>query len=946
MSLLRSSRTVQLILGLIGLVLTVLLLAPDIPLKYLWMSELGYADVFWTILGLQIALFSVVFLIAATYFGVNFSMLVRHIPPLWASQWAQGEDAPDVGGKPLTRDRLRRFGYVVAAVLSLLFATGFAGRWDGLLRFWYGGDYGTADPIYGIDLGFHMLDLPFIQMLQSGLVGLAFLGLLALVTGYILAGEISVQNNRFNISRRVVQHLGANVIVLLVGWSWGFYLDRYALLQEGGGAVYGAGYTDVNITLPALWIMFVATLGLASVVGLNLFRRNLRLLGYSVASYVLILVVSLVVAPGIVNQVTVTPNELQVERPYLEHNIDGTREAYRLNSFEERSYPARTNLTQQDITNNRETIRNVRLWDPRLLIDTYSQLQQIRLYYQFYNVDVDRYTVDGEYRQVMLSARELTQQLPQGSNNWVNRHLQFTHGYGAVANPVAREGRSGSPEFLVKDIPPAAVDSSLAVDQPGIYYGERIPTYRIVKTTARELDYPKGDENVYTTYAGDGGVLLDSFWKELLFAYYIGDFNILLSGYLTDESRVQFWNRVQDRVQRVAPFLQLDNDPYFVLSDKRQYWIQDAYTTTQSFPYAEPVRGRRGYEGVRYIRNSVKVVVDAFEGDVTFYVTDPDDPVLKVYQRAFPDLFQPLDAMPEDLRSHLRYPQDLFEIQIERYRRYHMTEPQVFYNNEDLWTRPNEQYDGRQRVMEPYYILSKLPDEELLQFMLMTPMTPDNRDNMIAWIAAKNDVPNYGEVVVYKLPKEKLIYGPNQIESRVDQDTEISQQLSLWDQRGSRVVRGNLIVVPIEESFLYVEPIYLIADNIQIPQLRRVIVAYGEEVAMEETLNESLNEVFGRQVAPSQSALADQRQQPAEMGPPSPAVQQNLQRARELVREARQALRDGDFATFGTRFNELEQVLQQQRTPADSVQALLRDMTAPLPHRDDLPSALPSTPGD
>ena len=666
MSLLRSSRTFQVLLGLLGLLLTTILLAPEVPLKYLWMSELGYGSVYWTILSLQAALFVIVFLLAAVYFGVNFSVLVRQIPPLWASNWAQGEDAPDVGGKPLTRDRLRRFGYVVAALLSLLFATGFAGQWDGLLRFWYGGTYGQADPIYGIDFGFHMLELPFIQTLQSGLVGLVFLGLLALVTGYVLAGEIGVQNNRFRIPERVVKHLGANVIVLLLGWAWGFYLDQYALLQEGGGAVYGAGYTDVNVTLPALWIMFVATLILAGVVGLNLYQRRLRLLGYSVAAYVLTLVLTLVAAPGLVNQITVTPNELEVERPYLEHNIEGTREAYGLNGFVDRSYPAETNLTQADITRNQETIRNIRLWDPRLLIDTYSQLQQIRLYYQFYNVDVDRYTIDGEYRQVMLSARELTQRLPEGSNNWVNRHLQFTHGYGAVANPVAREGRNGSPEFLVKDLPPTAVDSSLVVDQPAIYYGERTPTYRVVNTTAQELDYPKGDENVYTNYAGNGGVLLGSFWKELLFAYYIGDFNILLSGYLTDNSRVQFWNRVQERVRQVAPFLQLDKDPYFVLSDNRQYWIQDAYTTTRSFPYSEPVRGQRGYEGVRYIRNSVKVVVDAYEGDVTFYVSDPDDPVLAVYQKAFPSLFQPLEAMPEDLRSHIRYPQDLFEIQIER----------------------------------------------------------------------------------------------------------------------------------------------------------------------------------------------------------------------------------------------------------------------------------------
>jgi hypothetical protein len=457
-----------------------------------------------------------------------------------------------------------------------------------------------------------------------------------------------------------------------------------------------------------------------------------------------------------------------------------------------------------------------------------------------------------------------------------------------------------------------ATDSSLAVDNPSIYYGENTPTYRLVNTTAQELHYPKGDENVYTRYQGSGGVQLDSFWKEGLFAYFMGDFNILLSGYLTNDSRIQFWNRVQERVRRVAPFLRLDSDPYFVHSDKRQYWIQDAYTTTRSFPYSEPVRGRRGIGGVKYIRNSVKVVVDAYEGDVTFYVSDAEDPVLQAYQRAFPELFQPMSEMPENLQKHVRYPQDLFEIQIERYRRYHMTTPQVFYNNEDLWTRPNEQYAGQQRVMEPYYIMSKLPDEEKLQFMLMTPMTPQNRDNMIAWIAAKSDPPEYGEIVSYNLPKEKLIYGPNQIESRVDQNTEISQQLSLWDQRGSRVVRGNLIVVPIEESFLYVEPIYLIAENIQIPQLRRVIVAYGEQVVMEETLEQSLNKLFGNQVVEAEDAIAEAedraRQRPQQT---APQMRENLRQARQLLQQARQALQDGNFAAFGERFGRLETLLEE-----------------------------------
>jgi len=917
MSLLRSSRLLQVVLGIIGVILTTLLFAPELLVEYLWLGELGHEGVFWTIRTTQVMLFVGVFLAAALYFGGNFRLLISRIPPLWASRWAQGGEAPAVGGQPLTRERLKRFAYVIAVLLSLLFAAGFSGRWDDVLRFWYAASYGQADPIYGYDLAFHMLELPFLQAVQSAVVGLAFLGLLVLGTGYVIAGEIGIQNGQFRVKEGPLRHLGANVILLLLGWTAGFYLDRFEILQEGGnGAVFGAGYTDVNVMVPALWLMIGATLVLAGLVAYNLYRQNLRLLGVGVLGYVIILVGALIVAPSLVTQLTVLPNELEVERPYLKNNIELTREAYNLNSVQEESYPARPNLTAQDIKNNKETIENVRLWDPRLLIDTYKQLQQIRTYYEFYDVDVDRYKIDGEYRQVMLSARELTQRLPEGSNNWVNRHLQYTHGYGSVANLVARQGTEGSPEFLVKDLPPVESDSSLAVDDPSIYYGEHVPTYRLVSTNAQELHYPKGDENVYTTYEGEGGVSIGSFWKQLLFAYWTGDFNILLTQYLTDDSQVQFWNSLSERVRRVAPFLKFDNDPYFVLSDNRQYWVQDAYTISRSFPYSDPIRDQRGYQGVQYIRNSVKVVVDAYSGDVSLYVSNSDDPIIQTYQRIFPDLFQPMSEMPEKIRSHIRYPQDLFEMQIERYKRYHMTNPQVFYNNEDLWTRPNEQYAGKQRVMEPYYIMTKLPGKERQEFMLMTPMTPENRDNMIGWIAARSDPPNYGELVVYNLPKERLIFGPNQVESRIDQDTEISQQLSLWDQRGSSVIRGNLIVVPIEESFLYVEPIFLIAENIKIPQMQRVIVSYGDRVAMKKTLRQSLNTVLGEQVMETrQEALANMQQAAGAAQRASPQRIEELERAKELIQKARTALQDGNFAQFGERFTELEEVLNEVPVP-------------------------------
>jgi len=920
MSLLRSSRIFQILLGIIGVVFTVLLVTPELVVEYFWLGELGYSGTFWTIRGTQVLLFVLVFIVAGLYFGGNFHFLVRNIPPLWASRWAQEGEAPQVGGRPLTRGRLRRLSYVIAGVLSLLFAAGFSGRWNDLLRFWYAGSYGQSDPVYGVDLGFYLLELPFLQALQSGVVGLAFLGLLALVTGYVIAGQIGIQDGGFEADSGALRHLGLNIIFLLLGWAWGFYLDLYELLQEGGGAVYGAGYTDVNVTIPALYVMVAATLVLAGLIGLNLYRRRLRLLGVGAVGYVVLLVGGLVLAPSLVTQITVLPSELQMERPYLEHNIEMTREAYGLEGFKERSYPARPELPAGAVEDNEETIDNVRLWDPRLLIDTYRQLQEIRLYYEFYNVDVDRYMLDGDYRQVMVSARELTQQLPE--DTWDNRHVRFTHGYGSVANLVAREGTEGSPEFLVQDIPPEADYESLDVENPAIYYGERTPHYRIVPAgvpgDSLELDYPRSGENKYTRYEGDGGVAVGSFWKQLLFSYFMGDFNVLLTDYIQDDSQIQFWNQVGERVRRVAPFLKFDQDPYMVHGGDRQYWIIDAYTTSNSFPYSEPIRDQRGYEGTRYIRNSVKVVVDAYDGDVSLYVSDPDDPIIQMYQNVFPDLFQPLEDMPERLQNHIRYPQDYFEIQVERYRRYHQTQPQVFYNNEDLWTRPQEQYANQQRQMEPYYILTDLPGQDAagLEFMLMMPMTPDGRDNMISWMAARSDPPNYGDVVVYELPKDRLIRGPNQIESRIDQDTEISRQLSLWDQRGSSVIRGNLIVVPIEESFLYVEPIFLVAEEIQIPEMQRVIAATDQKVAMERTLRQSLNSVMGEQVVETRDdALARLEQAAGAAQAAAPEQVEGLQRAKTLIREARNALQSGDFATFGDRFDELEQQLDDIPLP-------------------------------
>jgi hypothetical protein len=531
-------------------------------------------------------------------------------------------------------------------------------------------------------------------------------------------------------------------------------------------------------------------------------------------------------------------------------------------------------------------------------------MQEIRLYYRFYDIDVDRYKLDSGVRQVMVSARELSERLPAKAETWLNRYLQFTHGYGVAMSLAAHENENGTPTLIAKDLPPVTTNG-LKIDEPSIYYGEMNTGYRIVNTKIKELSYPKGDANVYVSYAGRGGIGLSSYWRRMLFAWNQFDVNILLSSYITDDSRIQIWRAVSERVSRVAPFLKFDRDPYIVMSDGRLYWIQDAYTISESYPYSEPFRRQ-----FNYIRNPVKIVVDAFHGSVNLYTVDDKDPVLKVYQAAFPDMFKPLSAMSADLKSHLRYPPDMFAAQVEAYGKYHMKVPQVFYNNEDLWTLSREKYGGESVPMQPYFILMRLPNEDKLQFLLMTPLTPVDKDNMIGWMAGRSDFPGYGQLVVYKLPKDRLIYGPLQIEALIDQDPVISRQLALWDQRGSKVIRGNLIVVPINHSLLYVEPVYLVAEINDLPQLQRVIVAYGTKIVMEPTLQRALDVIFG--TAPPSAVSLDT---PA--GVASAQVRKDtLQKVRMPYERAQKALQEGDWRAFGAAMEQLKRLIDPSNAPS------------------------------
>lgn len=880
----------------------VLLVLPARIVELLWFQNLGYDQVFWRGLSLKVVLFTAGFVLSAGYLMLNFWYIYRHYSVL---RWHIGLDVErsTPAEMELTPERLRVIAIGASILIGMFFAAHFSSLYDLFLRFINGSSVGIEDPIFGRDIAFYLLRLPFLDALQSIALTLSLLTIALSIGTYVWMGSVMVDKGRLIAPRPVIRQLSVNIAVFLAAWGAGYVLKRYELLYESGGTVYGIGYIEDNILVPALWVMVAASALLIALLLFNLQRARARLLGVGVVGYLVVMIVGLGLIPAMVQRFSVEPNELELELPYIRHNIEFTRLAYGLEDVREQDYPATQTLTYDAILDNRQTIDNIRLWDPRLLIQTYRQIQEIRTYYQFYNVDIDRYVIDGEIRQLMLAPRELAQRLPERADTWINRHMQYTHGYGFTMNEVAEVGPEGNPMLLVRDLPPVSEVDDISVEQPAIYYGEAVPTYRIVNTQVPELAYPRGDENVYTNYSGTGGVPLSSIWRRILFAFYHGDTNILLSDLIQPDSRIQFWNRVQDRVRRIAPFLQLDDDPYIVATDNGLVWIQDAYTTARTHPYSEPDRRRN----VNYIRNSVKIVIDAFEGSVDFYVMEPDDPIIAAYRGFFPELFRDASEIPEALRPHMRYPQDMFDIQVDKYTRYHMTIPQVFYNNEDLWTRPREQYAGGQVVMDPYYVMTKLPGEDDLEFLLMTPLTPENRDNMIAWLAARNDGEHYGELVVYKLPKERLIYGPNQIESRIDQNTEISQQLALWDQRGSRVIRGNLMVIPIEGSFLYVEPVFMIAQGMEIPQLRRVVALYGERVAMEETLDLAIASVFDADIS---RLVARQELAPGQV-PDVASLQarQEIRRARDVLTRAMEALQAGDFSAFGNRIDELRRIL-------------------------------------
>ncbi|MFC1992855.1 UPF0182 family protein [Chloroflexota bacterium] len=862
--------------------------------EWLWFSSLGYGSVYTTILKTKV----LVFFSAAIIFGIlflgNLVLATRLTPKTEAHilPWSI------VHGLQPT---LRLSVILGTALLSLIFGLVAQGNWEVVLRFFNGQPFGTTDPVFQREIGFYVFSLPFLHLLRGWFTSALIITLLGSVGVYLLS--YGVQRLKFDMARPVLAHVGGLAISILGLFAWGYWLGIWELVFSTRGVVFGAGYTDLHAKLPAQWILLAIVIVCAGFFLTFILRRNPRWLTYGLGGWIAAAIIIGGIIPGLVQRFQVQPNELAQERPYIEYNIQFTKEAFALDRVDEQPFPAEETPSFQDVNQNEMTINNIRLWDHRPLKDTYSQIQSFRLYYDFHDVDVDRYIIDGEYRQVMLSARELSgEKLAGEAQTWVNRRLQFTHGYGITLSPVNEITAEGLPVLLVKDIPPTGVFN---IERPQIYFGEETNEYVIVKTKTQEFDYPMGDENVYGHYDGKGGVSLDGFIRRLTYAWQLGDFNILISSQLTPESRVLYYQNIRERVNHVAPFLDLDSDPYLVVAEGRLFWIQDAYTTTDRYPYSEPLKS-----GLNYIRNSVKVVIDAYDGSVTFYVSDPDDAVIRTYQAIFPKLFVPAEQMPESLRTHWRYPEDMFNIQALVYQTYHMRDARVFYNKEDVWAVPKEVYAAKEQPIEPYYIIMRLPDEEKEEFLLMLPFTPVNKNNTISWLAARCDTENYGKLLAYYFPKDRLVYGPSQIENRIQQDTIITEQLALWGRGGSRVIRGNLLMIPLGKSNLYVEPVFLQAEAGGLPELKRVIVAAGDHIAMKPTLKESIAAIFGTEALPTEPIIKP----PAPTEPEEPVsadVAKLIEESQKHYDKAQQYLKAGDWVGYGSELDALKAVLDQ-----------------------------------
>jgi uncharacterized protein len=893
---------------LLVLVFAVLIGVPRLAGFYtdwLWFEEVGFRQVLVRSITAQAVTGLLTGLAAFLMLWFNLRIALRALRPReFMIATAQGPQVITVD--PV---KVRPFVSVAALVVALMVGVFGSSQWDTWLFFLHATPFGRPDPILGYDIGFYVFTLPLLEMLHGLAMTLVLLTLAGVVGAYVAGGSLALDPVRgLFVAAGARRHIAALAAVLFLVAAFGAWLQIPGQLFSPSGVIFGASYVDVHARMPALWLLVGVSVIGAALAAWQATQVRLWPIAAAAGLYLVVMVGGSVYT-GIIQRFVVDPNEQVRETPFIRHNIKATREGFGLDQVEERDLSGEARLTRDDLERNSATIRNVPLWNAQPLLDTFSQIQEIRTYYDFVSVDNDRYVIDGQYRQVMLSARELnTRSLP--SRTWINDHLTFTHGYGITLGPVNEVTPEGLPVLFIRDLPPVST-VDLQVTQPAIYYGELPNDHVFVRTGTEEFDYPRGDANVFTTYEGEGGVTLSNVFRRLMFAIRFRSTDTFFSPNLTRESRVMIYRRVAERVRRIAPFLQYDPDPYIAIADGRLIWVQDAYTTSNRYPYSSRA------SGMNYIRNAVKVTIDAYHGTTMFHLLDTEDPVAATIGKIFPTLFRTVDEMPADMRTRLRYPQLIFSLQAHMYATFHMEGPAVFYNREDQWEIPVFESGGQSSRMEPYYTIMRLPGEEREEYIQMLPYTPRQKDNLAAWLVARSDGENYGRLMVFQFPKQTLIFGPRQIAARISQDQVIAPQITLWNQQGSEVIQGTLLVIPIEESLIYIRPLYLRAAGGRIPELKRVIVAHQNQIVMEETLDRALDRLFPAGGPPRPRPAVDFGPE----GDPGPAAEPPAPlsgdaavlatQAREHYQRALQAQREGNWALYGDEIRRLGEILER-----------------------------------
>ncbi|MBN1387639.1 MAG: UPF0182 family protein [Bacteroidales bacterium] len=873
----------------------------------LWFDQLGYTERFWTVWITRIILLAGTFAaggIIAYFLTINFSGEIKYLQPL-------------------------------TVLLGALFTGIFWGsNWDVVLKFLNRIHTGMVETILDKDTGFYLFSYPFLRSLYIQLLVLSLIIGFASIIQYWYFKAVKRNADDSESLKQPTASLFISSSFIFLVLAFGTYLARFGILFSEYGIVSGPGWTDANIRLPmftSLSIIFLLTAILLIMSGLSpalrkslstkKIRSELSSIYLLAGSSFAIWFVMLVIVPALFQWLKVEPNEITVEKPYIENNIRFTRSGFHLDKVEKKEFDVSDQLDESTVENNRNLFSNIRLWDYRALDAVFKQFQEIRLYYEFNDVDIDRYIIDSIKRAVMVSAREMqSSNLPVESQTFINKHFKYTHGYGAVLNLVNEFTPDGLPNLLIKDIPPVAAQDNLTVNRPEVYYGELSMDYAVVNSREKEFDYPRGDENIYIHYSGNGGVRISNFWRKLIYGWRYGGTRFLVSSYPYRESRIMLYRQINERIEELTPFLYLDNDPYIVISEGKLYWIMDAYTTSGYYPYSEPFSSFEAsylysvnepvgksscrfvsshLEGENYVRNSVKVVIDAYSGKTDFYIFEEDDPLVQVYDKIFPGLLKPGSDMPAALRKHIRYPADMLLVQGLVYAKYHMTDPAVFYNQEDLWVRATEKYYSNVQPVEPYYIMWEPPGSDEAEFILMLPFTPKNKQVMIGWIAGMCDDENYGRFLAYQFPKEKRILGTQQVETKIDQDSFLSGQLTLWDQAGSNVIRGNVLAIPINNTIIYVEPIYLQSVSSAYPELRLVAVMHNDNLSYAETFDQALTNLFA-----GKKATGD-------------IPEEGVQSTFSLIERAKQAfdnyllyMQQREFEKAGMELNRLEEALQ------------------------------------